>query len=243
MPVTKTSSKRWEEAQAWELSVWQEVERSRARKRYRLPIVGPILRRFRRHREGDDWNRWWAERFEHYQTLPSEIENYVELGCGPYTNTRLILRDRKVGHVVCSDPLIKEYIKLEDTWVSRQCRAGRISIDDHPIEECPFADGYFDVVVMTNVLDHVRDAGGCLENAVRITKPGGHLVIGQELSNEEDVALSKDDPGHPIFLGLKFIVAHLRDLTPVLRRDLGREEGRNPSAHFATMVYIGKKHS
>ena len=46
---------------------------------------------------GDDWNHWWKERFDGYRFLPVELGDCVELGCGPYTNTRLVLAGRRHG--------------------------------------------------------------------------------------------------------------------------------------------------
>ena len=39
---------------------------------------------------GDDDNQWWADCFEGYKFLPPKAENVIEVGCGPYTNMRLV---------------------------------------------------------------------------------------------------------------------------------------------------------
>ena len=59
------------------------------------PVLKPVLRAFGWQRAwGDDWNHWWAEHFDDYRFLPEHLGDYIELGCGPYTNTRLILPGR-----------------------------------------------------------------------------------------------------------------------------------------------------
>ncbi|MEI7437184.1 MAG: hypothetical protein WCL16_10315 [bacterium] len=144
-PSTRVSRERWQEAQAWECAAWTETERRRAR--YAKNLIWPLLAacglrpRFR----GSDWNEWWAERFENYAFLPPVIENAVELGCGPYTNLRCVLRDHAIRYAVLSDPLIHTYVRFPLTFVRHAFRTTTCLIDDHPIEETPFASNYFDL--------------------------------------------------------------------------------------------------
>jgi SAM-dependent methyltransferase len=190
---------------------------------------------------GDDWNHWWKDRFDGYRFLPLELGDYIELGCGPYTNTRLVLEGRSARRVVCSDPLIRSYITFRGRWLAEAYESGRVEIDDHPIEEAPFPPGSFDLVVMINVLDHVRDADLCMETAIGLVRPGGYFVLGQDLSKEEDVARHPYDVGHPIRLRLEDLEPHLDSLEPVLRQDIPRDQGRDPRLHYATLVYAGTK--
>jgi SAM-dependent methyltransferase len=190
---------------------------------------------------GDDWNHWWKRQFDDYRFLPAELGDYIELGCGPYTNTRLILEQRKARSVVCSDPLVRSYVDFAGRWLAEAHGAGRVEIDDHPIEETPFPRGSFDVVVMINVLDHVRDAGLCMRNAIGLVRPGGFFVFGQDLSDDEDLAYHPYDVGHPIRLRREDLERDLRTLAPVHRLDLPREQGRDPRLHYATLVYAGRK--
>src|SRR4029079_18307968 len=142
---------------------------------------------------------------------------------------RLIRENRKIEYIVCSDPLASDYIRFSGRWLATQYAQGKISIDTHPAEECPFADNYFDLTVMINVLDHVQDAVACVENAIRITKPGGHFVFGQDLTDQEDMLTIGDDVGHPIRLHHEDINYLIQSrFYPALYRVLSREDGRNP---------------
>jgi SAM-dependent methyltransferase len=46
-----------------------------------------------------------------------------------------------------------------------------------PGERLPFPDAVFDVVFSHEVLEHVADDRDCVAEMVRVTRPGGHIVI------------------------------------------------------------------
>ena len=238
----RVSSERWKQAQDWELVLWESIER---KKGWKLPIW-IVLRPFFRllglpGGARDDYNYWWEEQFGYYRYLPARIGNYIELGCGPYTNTRLILKDREADYIFLNDPLIRNYVRYKHTWLAERYRAGDVCIDPHPAEDIPFADESFDVVVMINVLDHVRDVDLCLHNATRITKKGGVFLLGQDLTNQEDILKYPHDVGHPIHLHLDDLIPHLKDFSPIYHKNLTRSNGRNPDAHYATLIFAGQK--
>lgn len=229
--VTKVSKARWLEAQAWERQAWRNAEPGRLKNIWRR-ISG-------RNVDGDDWNCWWAEQFGGYEFLPKDLGAYIELGCGPYTNTRLIIANRSTTRCVCSDPLIHTYLEFEQRWLSSAHHLGIVEVDDHPVEDLPFAAGTFDTVVMINVLDHVQDADACLKAAVSLLRPNGHFILGQDLSDDADAQLPQDT-GHPIRMHLDDVLLHLGALETVRFSVLERGEGRNPEAHYATLVYVGR---
>ena len=243
MAITKVTELRWKSAQEWELLQWQ-AEQGMRQKGFRsfLRLARRLVKRILTEELGDDWNHWWAEKFANYALVPEVIEHAIELGCGPYTNMRITSQTRKIHYLYCSDPLALEYIKLRG-WLSNAYCKGRVLIDTHPAEECPYASGLFDLVVMINVLDHVFDAERCLQQAMRITKCDGLLVLGQDLTSSADIPDECDiDIGHPIRLTHDLLDAWLSgDFDPLLYSVLPREEGRNPEAHYGTYIYIGRK--
>jgi SAM-dependent methyltransferase len=236
---------RWKEAQQWERAHWLRSQRARAKygKNWiwrTLHFLG-LVDKYR----GDDWNLWWRDQFDNYKFLPVELDNAIEVGCGPYTNMRHILKRCSPKHLFLSDPLIKTYIAFELAFTADAYRRGFCILDDHPLEEIPYRDNYFDLVVMINVLDHVRDAGVSMDNAIRILRPGGFLILGQDLTNEDDLnALSKDPGlvGHPVKLPEEWFRPYLTSsFHPVLDKVLSRNDGREPSNHYATLVFSGTK--
>jgi SAM-dependent methyltransferase len=44
-------------------------------------------------------------------------------------------------------------------------------------EQLPFADGTFDLVLLHEVIEHVKDDGAALSEATRVLRPGGHICI------------------------------------------------------------------
>ncbi|OGF61546.1 MAG: hypothetical protein A2Y62_01840 [Candidatus Fischerbacteria bacterium RBG_13_37_8] len=237
----KVSLPRWEKAQKWQLAGWKKQNMHKTLYRRFAQWSKSIIKE-KMHNSGDDWNLWWANKFNYYELIPQELDNVIELGCGPYTNMRIILQKFKINHVVCSDPLVLHYVTFKGRWLAEAWKERTILIDDHKAEECPFASNYFDLTILINVLDHVHDALLCLRQAIRITKSGGHLIIGQDLTNFEDARRIGDDIGHPIRIDHEMLD---RVLLPNFRIDLykilNREEGRNPNAHYGTYIFTGKK--
>lgn len=238
--ILNVPGERWLQAQRWEGDLWKNANRPlrNAAKRV-LQQLG-----LRKREVGDDWNHWWAERFEDYRFVPNHIGNAIEFGCGPYTNLRLIFHGRKIDHSYCSDPLLHTYLTFRYTWLSESYRRQRVLVDDHPMEQCPFASDFFDLVVLINVLDHVRDASECLNQALRVTKPDGILILGQDLTSKEDLSLpeARNDIGHPIRIDHQTLDTFLLPtFKPILNRILSREEGREPAAHYGTYLFAGSK--
>ena len=240
----KVTLERWREAQIWERNHWINTQRLRARcfknTIWRLLSAAGRVSKYR----GDDWNSWWKRQFDNYGFLPREIENAIEVGCGPYTNVRLMLDHCRIHHLVLSDPLIRTYVRFKLTLVSEMYREAACTLDDHPLESLPFASNYFDLVVKINVLDHVQDAHKCMENLVNVVRTGGLLIVGQDLTNEEDMKVLKQDAGavgHPIKLDHEWFEPFFKGFEPVIMKVLSREHGRDPSQHYGTLIFAGRK--
>ena len=147
-----------------------------------------------------------------------------------------------------SDPLVLSYVSFRGFQLAQQWRKKKYLIDNHPLEEAPFADGYFDATICINVLDHVQDPDICLRQLVRVTKRGGFLIIGQDLTSQEDLIATKaerertGDVGHPhVFPHEVEIVKYLDDFVTIIRKTLKREDGRAPNWHSGTFMYVGRK--
>jgi SAM-dependent methyltransferase len=242
--IEKVTFDRWREAQTWEKDHWVNTQKLRARyfknTVWRLLSTVGVVSKYR----GDDWNTWWKRQFDDYGFLPPEVENAIEVGCGPYTNVRLMFDRCRIQHLVLSDPLIRTYVRFKLTLVSELYREAACTLDDHPLESLPFASNNFDLAVMINVLDHVQDAQKCMKNLVNVVRAGGLLIIGQDLTKEEDMEVLKKDAGaagHPIKLDHEWFEPFLQGFEPVVKKILSREQGRDPSQHYGTLVFAGRK--
>jgi SAM-dependent methyltransferase len=242
--LVPVSAERWRQAQQWELDFWLRAEQRQGWKRLVYPVLRPLLAALDSHSVvGDDDNVWWSEQFDHYAFLPRDLGEYIELGCGPYTNTRLILRQRRASRVVCSDPLANEYLGFRDRWLSRAQRSGVVEVDAHPIEETPFPPESFDTVVVINVLDHVRDVAQCLRNALSILRPGGWFVLGQDLAKPDtvhQVEYGWYEQGHPHRVVMRDIESHFEPLEKRVERVV---EPRDPRVQASVLAFAGVKRS
>jgi ubiquinone/menaquinone biosynthesis C-methylase UbiE len=235
---------RWQTAQNWEKSHWLRNNKALGKfgKNYLWRLLA-LMGRVEKYR-GDDRNKWWESMFDNYRFLPASADNALEVGCGPYTNMRLIQKVCKPSHLYLSDPLIRTYAKFKMTFVSEMYGEVACCLDDHPLEDLPFADNYFNLTVMINVLDHVRDADACMRNLIRVTRPGGTMLIGQDLTSPEDLARQPEGVqiGHPITLDEAWFKPYFeKQFQPLLAKTLPREVGWAPEWHYGTLIFAGRK--
>jgi ubiquinone/menaquinone biosynthesis C-methylase UbiE len=240
----QVSEDKWNIAQNWERKHWinEQKELGKYGKNIAWRILS-ILGMVERYR-GDDRNQWWAKAFDNYNFLPKNVNNAIEVGCGPYTNWRLIQNMCKPSYLFLSDPLIRTYIKFKRTYLRDMYNKGMCCIDAHPLEELPFAEEYFDVAVMINVLDHVMNPDTCMRNLLRVVRRGGIVIIGQDLTNAEDLAKHPEglQIGHPITVDEEWFKTYLEnEYNVIINKILPREAGWAPQWHYGTYVYAAKK--
>lgn len=223
MNRTQVSHERWQEAQAAELEYWRDQ--------------GP---------DGSDWNEWWFDKFEGYRAVPwRDVFHLLEVGCGPFArNTRQILHEHFQARpplVTLNDPLIYQYA-VANKAVRNLFDNQNAMPNGQPLELLDLA--VQDAVICINVLDHVQDVPKCFASLQKLVMPGGYLILGQDLTNEEDCRQAPDnltDVKHPILMDYPTICHYIEQYETVFIKRLPREEGRNPKAHYSTLLFIGKK--
>ena len=145
-------------------------------------------------------------------------------------------------------------VELQDTQYTDRFGAGverRDVLDINPgnpaatiVADLTAAEGVpansFDCFVLTQTLQFIYDVRAAVTQVHRMLRPGGIFVFGQDLSNDKDVEFHPYDVGHPIRLAREDVDRHLADLEVLLRKDLSREEGRDPRLHYATLIYAGR---
>jgi SAM-dependent methyltransferase len=219
--------------------------------------------------KGDDWNKWWCSQFNCYSEIAGrEFKSVLEVGCGPHTNLRLIVPLIKCQHLYFEDPLIQFYLStgiLPQRGLLRRARQfigarsrmvngltkfvvsreWQVDVSSSKLEELPYKSGVMDLAVCINVLDHVNDLQECISELTRVIKQGGVIIVGQDLSNEDDLVRapeSYEDIGHPMKMDEQILDAMLLNgFEYISRKVLSREEGRNPHAHYGTLLGILRK--
>jgi SAM-dependent methyltransferase len=184
------------------------------------------------------WRFGLERRFELIRRhVPLEGRRILDIGCGIGT---FVQRLREFSPYVYGVDIDPERVRQGAAAVP--CLAVAVS------EYLPFADAAFDVVLLHEVLEHVRDDRLTLREAARVTRPGGRIVVycPNRLYPFET---------HGIFLGKRYLfgniplvnylpdglrnrlVPHVRAYT---RRDLRRlfaDMGAKPIVH--TCVFPG----
>ena len=90
----------------------------------------------------------------------------LDVGCGLGTYVRKLrdFSDDVYGVDIDPDKVAQAQRQLEHIYLA-------------PAEQLPFPDAYFDVVLLHEVLEHVRDDYQAVREAYRVAKVGGRLVI------------------------------------------------------------------
>ena len=156
----------------------------------------------------DDYNYDHAAGFDDYSVLEGlEFEHAIELGCGPFTNLRIVAGKCQIATCDLLDPLVESYLthpgctysrtslEVDSTWMPRRFRqflrrhrrlglrgitiGGRVSVGR--LIPAPIEDmpldGVYDLVVMENVIEHCYDIERVFANILNVLRPGGVFVI------------------------------------------------------------------
>lgn len=225
--IEMTSYESWKSAQEEELKCWS-----------------------REPNDSDDWNSWWALKFENYSFLDNQekINSIYEVGCGPYAkNIEFVMK--KLGYIpnriLLEDPLLNSYVSLNKS-VKRFLNIQNSIFISEPMETFSFQEAGIepvDLLICNNVLDHVRSVEMCFNHIDASLKTNGIFIFGQDLTSEEDVIAHGDevDVCHPIRLDELALEKYLEKYFTIYKKILPRNEGRNPTHHYATLLFAGKK--
>jgi SAM-dependent methyltransferase len=108
--------------------------------------------------------------------VPLEDRRMLDIGCGVGTFVR---RFAEFSPHVCGVDIDGERVRRGAQTLS-SAEGGSASGGSLAVavsEHLPFQDGAFDLVLLHEVLEHVRDDALTLREACRVTRPGGNVVI------------------------------------------------------------------
>ncbi len=100
----------------------------------------------------------------------------ADLGCGPGVMLSEVLLSRPawLGYGVDISPAAVNYAQR---LAAQKGVAARADIREGDVARLPFADESMDVVVASEVLEHVPDLSGSLREIARVLRPGGRAAI------------------------------------------------------------------
>src|SRR5262249_41184271 len=98
----------------------------------------------------------------------------LEIGCGPGIITTTLAR---TGVTVCAIDSLPEMVEQARAMADRAGVGARGSAPVGHIDNLPFADASFDVVVLIGVTEWLVSLSEPLREICRVLKPGGHLII------------------------------------------------------------------
>lgn len=176
--IVKVDRRRWHEAQTYEEKTWM-VYNSGA---------------------SDDRNLDHLNGFDGYKAIEGKkFNSAIELGCGPFTNLRLILPKIKVGQIDLLDPLLESYLLHPYcTYKSGELDGYKVKTVAKPIEEFEPTKKY-DLVVIINVLEHCFDTDQIFKKILDMLKPGAVLVFEDKLYSAQHIKPQElYDAGHPL---------------------------------------------
>ena len=124
----------------------------------------------------DSWLNYLKQRLEHYVSVisrlppPQSCGRLLEIGCVPGHLT-IIMAD--LGYQLCCVDINPG--RLAELWKAHGIKVHQVNIET---ERLPFEDGYFSVVLFTEILEHLRiQPIFALREVFRVTKDGGQLIL------------------------------------------------------------------
>jgi len=193
--VAVVSEERWRKAQACEKNHW---------------FVRGI-------KTSDDRNYYHARNFNNYSDLKDKTFNSVlEIGCGPFTNARVIAKFCNIKNVTLLDPMVLDYLKhpfcsYDKNYLYSQYsvilgkvirkffpfafkpyrsllsrKTKIVQLLNIPAEKIAGTEEY-DLVIMVNVIEHCYNADTLFQNILNITASGSYLIFEDKLFENNEI--------------------------------------------------------
>ncbi len=160
----------------------------------------------------DAWPQIQAYKRHSFEQLRGET-HVLDLGCGPGQDAAAVSAEEAVG--------------VDRSWAMctrASLRVGRVC--QGLAEQLPFADGAFGGCRADRVLVHLADPVRALHELLRVTRPGGRIVV----ADPDQETLVIEVPG---------VRRELADAVKALRRDIGYRHGRLATQLPALLASLG----
>jgi len=188
---------RWKEAQHFEKTTWCDKPGA---------TMVKIME--------DDHNREYEQIFGGYEqlnfSLPNKPINMIELGCGPFTNLRLIIPKlfKHIERIDLLDPLINDYLNHSAKCKYKNGYLNNLKVNLYPIPIEQFIIQYkYHLVVMLNVIPHCYDIDLIFQKIDEMLDDDGVFIFHEKFLPENRINEINDhyDAGHPLELTYKYI--------------------------------------
>lgn len=136
--------------------------------------------------DSDDRSSEHYQLFDQYKSVPINLGNILEVGCGPFTQTKTILSGRTANSITLQDPLINDYLNHRHcSYSSRLLHKIPVTLVPKMLEEyTPHQE--FDTVICINVLEHTMDVNACLQRMLDALNPNGIIIFGERIYDDFD---------------------------------------------------------
>jgi 2-polyprenyl-3-methyl-5-hydroxy-6-metoxy-1,4-benzoquinol methylase len=202
--ILKVSKDRWLEAQYYERKTWCED--------------GKFLKNDRNDEH---------EKIFGYNNINLYLQNesisICELGCGPFSNVRLLKNYilKKIDKIDLLDPLINEYKKynLNCTYKNNILNGHNVNTINLPIEQFNPIEQY-DLVIMINVLEHCYNTDLIFNNIYNMLKPNGIFYLHDTIYEDDKIESKVNnnyDAGHPIHISKSKFYEYLKSYKKLFR--------------------------
>jgi len=131
--------------------------------------------------------------FKQYKDVPVDLGDMIEIGSGPYTQSRAMLGTRpdlRIKSLTIEDPSVVDYMKRSPgcTYKKGKLRKWGRDDDSAPTHDFPMvfinAGGeqlthlhMYDTLYVANVVEHVWNGYDLWENMYNVIKPGGLIIF------------------------------------------------------------------
>lgn len=199
----------------------------------------------------DDRNLHHFTLFDYLFMLKNRrFKHAIELGCGPFTNMRLVAHSLSIESIHLLDPLMPRYVEHPHcAYRSGQLRLhdGRMVPVDAayalPIEDLRPEVSY-DLVVLINVVEHCIDVERIFSQVWNMLSPGGVFMFHDKYFDETEVAsaISREyDMAHPIKVGHVVIDAFLERFNMIFSRYTSTDGQPMMTATGEAIYFVGEK--
>jgi len=166
------------------------------------------------HRRKSDRQNEHLKNFGNFDQLllnykRSDLGDVLELGCGPFTNSLMILNATglSVKSVTLVDPLLREYLStnLNCAYRSGSLGSHKTTLISARAEAFEPPKKY-DTVILVNIIEHVQNAFQVYSRVMKALKPGGLCIFHERFWPRYDGLPDKtrEFALHPIRLNMNF---------------------------------------